>query len=494
MHQSAEDEYLELLASTQKHQYPGFVSHLKQQDGPLREEGRVAVIEFKDSQAPQAKRIRTSTALRRCFEDSPQSSVDIRRLFVMEGLPRNFIKAFGARLRVPPSFFSAHWTSPRNAIGTWINRPPRNYDHNDRFLLTFAKMHWVRVKPLAEDNSNLLYWMDSSIHRHLSPSTIFGASDGPLLSWEQVSFWSVAKGGSWDAIILVDPPLRNSVRWGESPVPREVDHEPKQPVFDLPPVLGQEGCWYPSYQSEYEAIDRVKPDKVKVPAMVSLFDDMLLLYPLKARDSTSNTIDCADVCRRLVLSAWTARLRVIEAQIAQERSRLSVEDATSVKNIDDLLALSWTRPWRPRDFSRLTRAASVLVGIDAELRRNLDALGLNSPHHNLCIWEADAWKRLLQATELSKSRVDSMIQTYLQATSIRQSLSAGHLTSMATLFIPMSLVAAIFSMNGNFAAGESHFWIFWVVAIPLVLLGCFFLFTKSGTRLFNKISLENSPV
>jgi Mg2+ and Co2+ transporter CorA len=42
----------------------------------------------------------------------------------------------------------------------------------------------------------------------------------------------------------------------------------------------------------------------------------------------------------------------------------------------------------------------------------------------------------------------------------------GYLTSLATLFLPVLFVAAVFSMGGEYAAGESRFWVFWVIFAP----------------------------
>lgn len=233
----------------------------------------------------------------------------------------------------------------------------------------------------------------------------------------------------------------------------------------------------------------------KAPTMTSIFDDMLTLYPLTVRSSTSDLKNCTDICRRLVLSEWTARLRIMEAQIVCERAKTSIGDAPSARKSTEGFALPWVRPWHPKDFSRLVRANTVLKSIDAELRCNMDAMRVDSPGVKLMNqWEVEAWKSLRGALQLQMSIVDGTLQCYMQAISVRQSLNAGYLTSMATIFIPISLVAAVFSMGGEFAAGKSLFWVFWVLAIPVALLGCFLLFTKDGMRLFNRVSAERSLV
>ncbi|GME22366.1 hypothetical protein MMC19_006276 [Neofusicoccum parvum] len=51
------------------------------------------------------------------------------------------------------------------------------------------------------------------------------------------------------------------------------------------------------------------------------------------------------------------------------------------------------------------------------------------------------------------------------STSLRRSV--GRLTALATVLVPFTLAAAVFPMSGDLAAGESRFWVFWAVAIPL---------------------------
>ncbi|KAF9876751.1 hypothetical protein CkaCkLH20_05597 [Colletotrichum karsti] len=233
-------------------------------------------------------------------------------------------------------------------------------------------------------------------------------------------------------------------------------------------------------------------DSERPPDMNSLFDDMVLLYPLTVRTSTASPNDCNDICRKLVLAEWTARLRIIEAEIARERLELIIPRSGAARNIAELLETSWPGFWRPKDFARLVRAKTILESITAELRQNLRALGVgpDATPRILSPWETDAWESLHEAAGLMVSKVEGTMQAYMQASSVRQMLSAneqavqvGRLTSMATIFLPVSLVATIFSMGGEFAAGERMFWVFWVIAVPVGLVGCFLLFTTAGRNI-----------
>lgn len=267
--------------------------------------------------------------------------------------------------------------------------------------------------------------------------------------------------------------------------------------------LDQRGSWYPSCTSDAVLGPKSADWKnaEQSPCMESMFEDILLLYPLTERQLTADLNSCMDICKRIVLSAWTARLRIAEAQIVQEQYRMSIGNTTNEISAANLFEKSWARPWHARDFGRLVRAKTALESIAWELYRNIDALGLGSQAQTTEVWEAEAWRSLQNVVQNLKARLEIISQAHMQAVSVRESITSnkqaqqvGYLTSLATLFIPISFVAAVFSMGGDFSAGASHFWVYWVIAVPVVAVGCLLLFTKFGRRILGNVSAEQSPV
>jgi hypothetical protein len=80
-----------------------------------------------------------------------------------------------------------------------VNQPLRQYDNKYRFRLSFSRLHKAKVEGSPEDEKSPIYQMDSITRRIVSRTTIFGDEDGPLVSAEQVSFWSKVDGESWDS-------------------------------------------------------------------------------------------------------------------------------------------------------------------------------------------------------------------------------------------------------------------------------------------------------
>lgn len=198
-----EDHYWSLLEFTQRSQYPKFVTFLSEQRLAQQEEGRAAVISFRDGFKPSVNRLPTSDHLRQSLDNAFDPNTVVRRLFILEGLPRKSILILGSRLRVPPSFFSAHWVDPGSFVGNLVNRSPRYHNNPYQFQLSFTKLHRAIIKAKPDDGSEPPYWINSSVPRRLSRRTIFGGLDGPLASFEQVSFWATPPSDScnkqsWD--------------------------------------------------------------------------------------------------------------------------------------------------------------------------------------------------------------------------------------------------------------------------------------------------------
>jgi len=265
------------------------------------------------------------------------------------------------------------------------------------------------------------------------------------------------------------------------------------------PNAQQQGTWYtpltvPSAKSTDWPVTEV------VPMMRSMFDDLCDLYPLMQRQSTTDALDCVNICREMVLSAWTAYLRIVEAQIIEEEFRKSVgRSANRANDIATWLSQSWTQPWQQREFGRLTYARLTLEKNDEDLRINMDALGVGTQNQTVEDWEADAWRHLRDTLRSNMRRLDILWQAYTQVISVRESISSNkqsrqveYLTSLATLFIPASLIAAIFSMGGDFAVGASHFWVYWAVSAPIVALCFILLFTRLGGSALRSAQAEES--
>jgi CorA-like Mg2+ transporter protein len=88
-----------------------------------------------------------------------------------------------------------------------------------------------------------------------------------------------------------------------------------------------------------------------------------------------------------------------------------------------------------------------------------------------------------------RERIESLLPVVFSIFSLleaqqssRESKYGTWLAIVATVFLPLSLTAGIFSMAGSYAPNGSEFWIYWVVSIGLILLIAVFILAvrKSG--------------
>ena len=93
----------------------------------------------------------------------------------------------------------------------------------------------------------------------------------------------------------------------------------------------------------------------------------------------------------------------------------------------------------------------------------------------------DKFKRLEMNAEKQIKTVFAKVAVEAAEESINETRQVTRLTVIATIFLPMSFVASIFSMNGTFALDGDRWWMYVAVVIPLIvsIALCGFYFRKT---------------
>lgn len=78
----------------------------------------------------------------------------------------------------------------------------------------------------------------------------------------------------------------------------------------------------------------------------------------------------------------------------------------------------------------------------------------------------ETYESKMQSRESMRQTKEANRQT---AAANRMARSSGQLTKIATIIVPCTFVASIFSMGGDFAAGESLFYVYWIISVPITL-------------------------
>jgi hypothetical protein len=66
--------------------------------------------------------------------------------------------------------------------------------------------------------------------------------------------------------------------------------------------------------------------------------------------------------------------------------------------------------------------------------------------------------------------VTSLVQIIDARQSFMETANIGRLTILALIFVPLTFVSSLFSMNSENLPGSAHFWVYFVVAIPVTLV------------------------
>lgn len=89
-------------------------------------------------------------------------------------------------------------------------------------------------------------------------------------------------------------------------------------------------------------------------------------------------------------------------------------------------------------------------------------------------FEDKRWTGLDKRWEVLQHTVETFLETYATradmlhtVTSDRESRSASQLAKLAAVAVPFTVVSAIFSMGGDYAAGEKSFGVYWAISVPL---------------------------
>ncbi|KAK0647672.1 hypothetical protein DIS24_g7547 [Lasiodiplodia hormozganensis] len=249
------------------------------------------------------------------------------------------------------------------------------------------------------------------------------------------------------------------------------------------------------------------------PLSLSFFDNLIHAYTYQGHPTTSDQRSATDVIRKLLLSSWQGVIRSKEIDYYYLWSKTSFSKAHYISGS------SWYSAWQREYFHALTYHMMTVMNrmkdIDDIFRTLYSTTTASSftlpplpngdsPHlnhnssssknqNNTDDRERQSWHALRSRAHALHARFAATLATYEQRAAIEQSVlaneqsvlsnkqsmlaneqsvlannqarSVGRLSALATVLVPFSVVAGIFSMSGRFAAGEDLFWVFWILAV-----------------------------
>ena len=483
-----EIEYIGLIQNQIQPLFPNFATAISGQSPVERELGRCAVVEFKQGFAQQPSSFESSIELRHYLSNSPSPAITSqdqprRRLFILEDLPRNYILTLGSRLRIPPSFFAGHYDDP--ASPTFNHRNSFARHTKSQFRLRYGTSHRAEVDVPPGQRSNI-YAFNANVCRYLHAYDPKGPLYDEMRSHHIVSFWSSPVGidGSWDAVLLVDPPLTELAKCLPSmqlaPVRRELRDESSIPKHYLYPEMNalQE---LPEDVSEWASA-------YECPQYISIFDDALNEFAFRNQDVSEfdNPMAVVKFPRKLVIGTMLAFLRRRYLNLLRiQKTHVKTSQALRTNHLSSF-SESALSSWHDEFFDFIVGSCGAMKEVIQEMEENMVSLGLpmkDGTAGNSGVaggppqWEIDGWRSVLNLAHVVHGLTNALATGYLQYITIQEARisnsnaqSLSKITVLTMLFIPLSTVASIFSMGGDFLPGNPKAWVFWVVSIPVLMM------------------------
>jgi hypothetical protein len=152
------------------------------------------------------------------------------------------------------------------------------------------------------------------------------------------------------------------------------------------------------------------------------------------------------------------------------------------------------------DFDRINMALTSISSWPRRVASSLKSLSKSVSfikHHGQAETVSDSWAMLQEDYEyLAHSLLNQgkqleatipVVTTYLQLAESRRAYmetkNVSRVTMVALVFVPLSFVSSLFSMNEAFTPGGPRFWLYFVVAFPVLIL--VLLFAKLSNLDYN---------
>ncbi|KAH7398590.1 hypothetical protein BKA66DRAFT_437634 [Pyrenochaeta sp. MPI-SDFR-AT-0127] len=476
-------EYMSLIQHQIQPYFPRFAAALAEQSPLEREESRCAVIDFTEPRQRQITSFTTAAELDLYLGESVPPPYETtsrpprRRLFILEDLPCNHILALGSRLRIPPSYFAGHFEDP--ASSSFNHRSPFQRHSLKHLRLRYATSNRVEVDAVAQASSSSgmgVFVFNTRVCRYLHTYNRNGLIYDEARSHHALSFWSSTVGddGSWDAVLLVDPPPGEFVRCMTSraliPLRMRLKDEASMPKYFLNPEIDTldqlpDDCsqWASAYSS---------------PGYGSMFDDTLQSFhsPNVSINATHDPLSVVEIPRRLVISTLMAYIRRRYINLVSIQ-KTEFRPHTMRHNYLASFSKSSYSSWSGDLFDFIVGSRAAIKEFALEMEDNAIALGVDSPNFAGPRWEVEGWRSIRDLTGVVEGTVEAFATGYLQYVTIQEAhvsnstaQSLSRITVLTMLFIPLSTVASIFSMGGDFLPGQNRSWIFWAVALPILAI------------------------
>ncbi|OTB02793.1 hypothetical protein M426DRAFT_191755 [Hypoxylon sp. CI-4A] len=377
-----------------------------------------------------------------------------RRIILVQDMHPRIVELLGVVLDIPPHFFLAHCDS-------FVDLSIIDETYAKQNSSTYWRVEVPRWRHIPDDVPNGDYFVEAGNFSRLELRKSTPATYSRLHSL--VSYWGKSyKPNSWTVVILMDP-YKTYLR------SKPTDDSDISIRYELSDI---------SFHRDFlhEVINTGIGSITCQSSQRSTFDAAVSAYSSGQSNKLTLTDDPfmgTTFVRNIIRSAWEdfviRRERemhdlIFEDQmehdtsdVGKEQSSLSPRDINILDSYQDLMEKRQT----------IQEHKNTVNSIMWKFR-------CKAPRDNSD--EGRAWSMIYEELLKIESAITDHMDMWSQRATLEQTAAAnrlartsGQLTKIATIIVPCSFVASIFSMNGQFAAGEEYFFVYWAISIPVTL-------------------------
>ncbi|KAI9639955.1 hypothetical protein NHQ30_011685 [Ciborinia camelliae] len=386
-----------------------------------------------------------------------------RKLYVLEGLPIEYVQVFGVHFSVDVDIFDSHAMRKSGQLSKLkFPAKPGNGSKVRAFALDHPEITSNIVPRPEETKSGVIGDFMLPCETIELPQITSGNGLSVRLCHMTLVSFPIEDGGETLLLLLENP---SWTRRGEQFQTASYDSILARAIKSLPDEKQQ---WKPSQKNDpaLTLTDQIF-DAIASPGGMLFWDDL------------------TEVVTDIVIRQWRFTLGEVIEQACASR----LVSYHEIHQICDLLESNiWTLEraetiWNPRYDGRM----EGFKGLLKKAKR----------YTELFVWGQMLDEGLKTKTKVTNEDDDDEDNDTSSVASLKSGVhirggevvdletrqSINRVTYLGGVLLPFSIIAAIFSMGGNFQPGGDQFFIFWVIAIPVCLLTTALIYADSIRRM-----------
>jgi Mg2+ and Co2+ transporter CorA len=280
------------------------------------------------------------------------------------------------------------------------------------------------------------------------------------------------------ALLIVDPPF------GDKVLLRDMKQFPVKDTTvhctgtsHLPGHTHTDFCPWPENSAAQSIKDAFGASRT------STFDDIVFFWkhacsPDDIARATSNPSSCAIPVKRVAAMAWLVYLEFVIGITSQLETKLwnfekhfGTAANTQIAELRNLLV--HVNRWRRRTWWYLDHVRWNLEAVGKSMSQNQSSQDLTDIDDSLTEEFSTIHRRLCYCRDKMESLLPVVIGAFSLLEAQQRAVETKYLTfltTLATIFLPLSFSSSLFGMSGDYLPGQRKFGIFWTVSLPLVAL------------------------